>query len=554
MFRKRDPQGSLFETSNLVPPAKARRLQASWAETFRGRALPLIDEALFAPMYCDDNGRPNRSVQTVFGVLLLKETFNLTDVEALEQLEFSLLWQHALQLTPEEAHLCQKTLHNFRAGLMQHDLARVAFAQTTEQILAALGTQVSRQRLDSTHVMSNIAVLTRLGLFCETIRVFLAQLAATHPRLHGRVPEGLRGRYVKEDGEATAYGDVRSTEGRRRLAVCARDLYRLGTLFRGTAAESLAEYGLLQRLLAEQCEVVEDQQGPSGDDDDHGEGGVPVRLKEPQAVSSASLQSPHDPDATYSGHKGKGYEVQVAETCHADNAVEVITHVAVTAACASDAQATLPTLTALVERGLQPAELVADTTYGSGDNAVAAEGLGTELVSPVGGSPVPVEEVAPAVRLLTPADFHVDPRADEPAICPAGHFSTAQAQSDALPQRRVVTFDRQTCEACALFHRCPARLNPDQDGYVLTVDLVAANLERRRRAEANGEFKERYAIRAGIEATHSELKRRHGLGALRVRGRPRVELAVHLKALACNLKRMVRALMPSPDDLSPAMA
>jgi ferredoxin len=118
----------------------------------------------------------------------------------------------------------------------------------------------------------------------------------------------------------------------------------------------------------------------------------------------------------------------------------------------------------------------------------------------------------------------------------------------------VVTFDRQTCEACALFHRCPARLNPDQDGYVLTVDLVAANLERRRRAEASGVFKERYAIRAGIEATHSELKRRHGLSALRVRGRPRVELAVHLKALACNLKRMVRALMSTPDDLSPAMA
>ena len=176
MFRKRAAQGNLFETSNLIPLDKGKRLKASWAEHFQRRALPLIDEDLFASMYCEDNGRPNRPVQTLLGVHILKEMFDLTDEEALEQLEFNLLWQHALALTPEEAHLCQKTLHNFRAGLMAHDLARVAFAETTDRILEALGSKVSRQRLDSTHVISNIARLTRLGLFCETIRVFLSRL------------------------------------------------------------------------------------------------------------------------------------------------------------------------------------------------------------------------------------------------------------------------------------------------------------------------------------------------------------------------------------------
>ena len=53
-----------------------------WAEVFRNEALPLIDEERFAPMYCADNGRPNRAVQTVLGVHLLKEMFNLTDDEA----------------------------------------------------------------------------------------------------------------------------------------------------------------------------------------------------------------------------------------------------------------------------------------------------------------------------------------------------------------------------------------------------------------------------------------------------------------------------------------
>ena len=218
MFRTKDSQRNLFESRNLVPPAKQRRLQASWAETFRKRALPLIDEEQFAPLYCDDNGRPNQPVATVLGVLLLKEMFALTDAEALEQLEFSLLWQHALELTPDEAHLAQKTLHNFRARLLAHDRGRQAFEATTDGILQALGTKVTRQRLDSTHVLSNIAVLSRLGLFCETLRHFLKTLAAEHPRLCARVPKapapslpeegrqrhGLPGRALRHGQEAAA--------------------------------------------------------------------------------------------------------------------------------------------------------------------------------------------------------------------------------------------------------------------------------------------------------------------------------------------------------------
>lgn len=552
MFRKRDPQGSLFASSNLVPPAKAKRLQGSWAETFRTKALPLIDEEVFAPLYCDNNGRPNRSVQTIVGVLLLKEMHDFTDQEALEQLEYNLLWHHALELTPEEAHLPQKTLHNFRARVMAHDGGRAGFETMTEGVLQAMGTNVSRQRLDSTHVIGNIAVLTRLGLFCETMRSFLAALKSEHPRLYGRVPERLLRRYVKADGNSTAYDDARSAEGQRRLSVCARDLYRLVELFDGTAAQELEAYGLLQRLLDEQCDVIKKKRRPPRDDDDAGEGGVPVVLKAAKQVRSDSLQSPHDPDATYNTRKGKGYEVQVTETCHEDNVAQVITHVEVTDACASDTEATLPVLDALAARDRQPEELVADTAYGAAQNAVDAERMGVELVSPVAGSTVAVPEETSGDRPLTAADFVVDANAEDPAVCPGGHLSTSQELTAAY--RVTLTFDRQTCDGCPLFHLCPAQLTSDETAYVLTVDLAAANLERRRRAEASGGFRTRYAIRAGIEGTNSELKRQHGLGHLRVRGRRRITLAVYLKALACNFKRLVRALMPKPRKLCPAIA
>ena len=121
MFQAREPQESLWQSEFLIMPRKAKLMRRSWAEVFRNEALVLIEEERFAPMYSPDMGRPNRAVQTVLGVLVLKEMFDLTDMEALEELEFNLLWHHALRLEMEEAHLAQKTLHNFRVRLMEHE-------------------------------------------------------------------------------------------------------------------------------------------------------------------------------------------------------------------------------------------------------------------------------------------------------------------------------------------------------------------------------------------------------------------------------------------------
>jgi hypothetical protein len=117
----------------------------------------------------------------------------------------------------------------------------------------------------------------------------------------------------------------------------------------------MEEYRLLERLLREQCHVGRHGDGrPESDDDDAGEGKVPIALRDPKEVRADSLQSPHDPDVTYSGHKGKGYEVQVAETCDEENDVQIITHVAVTPSSGSDTDVTVPVVEALEERRIRP--------------------------------------------------------------------------------------------------------------------------------------------------------------------------------------------------------
>jgi hypothetical protein len=434
-------------------------------------------------------------------------------------------------------------LHNFRVGTIKHGGARLAFQGTTDGILGVLGTRVNRQRLDSTHILSNFEMLTRLGLFCETLRVALAALRRAHPRLYTRVPEEVRSRYLKDDGTETRYRDAKSEHARRRVDVCARDVYRVLAVCAGKSAAKLEEIKLLQRLFDDQCEVVADERKPGADDDDAGQGGAPVVVKEPKTISSDSLQTPHDPDVTYSGHKGKGYELQIAETCNEENDVEILTHVELTPSCGSDVDAAIPALEDLEKRTLRPDELVADTTYGSAKNAVEAAKLGTELVSPLGGTAPESSGEELKTPTLGIGDFKVDAQLQSPALCPAGHEATSQQFVSKQSNTVELRFDAAKCAACPMAEHCPSKTKSGSSEAVVRVNLERANIEQRRSAEARGELRPRYKIRAGIEATNSELKRRHGLGKLRVRGEDRVTFAVYFKALACNVKRMIQALL-----------
>ena len=117
--------------------------------------------------------------------------------------------------------------------------------------------------------------------------------------------------------------------------------------------------------------------------------GKKISVKPNKEVPSDSLQNPSDPDAGYSGHKGKGYQVQVAETYSnnkEDNSISLITHVQVESADNSDANALIPLIDATQDKGLGPEEVLADSLYGGDENCEKAKELGVEVISPVMGS------------------------------------------------------------------------------------------------------------------------------------------------------------------------
>jgi Transposase DDE domain len=107
------------------------------------------------------------------------------------------------------------------------------------------------------------------------------------------------------------------------------------------------------------------------------------------------------------------------------------------------------------------------------------------------------------------------------------------------------------CRSCTMLDRCPVRAPNHR-----TKGCQARNTVGDFRLEITPEirlrdhmyalqqttaWKDRHKIRAGIEATNSELKRAHGIGRLRARRVAKVCFAVACKVIACNIKRWAKA-------------
>ena len=91
------------------------------------------------------------------------------------------------------------------------------------------------------------------------------------------------------------------------------------------------------------------------------------------------------------------------------------------------------------------------------------------------------------------------------------------------------------CSQCECFEQCPVEKITGE--YKLEHTAKQRRLAGRRREQDTEVFRERYKTRGGIEGTNSGLKRRVGLGQLRVRGRPAVFHAIYLKIAGWNILR-----------------
>jgi hypothetical protein len=320
----------------------------------------------------------------------------------------------------------------------------------------------------------------------------------------------------------SAFSLVKPSKAAKTLKQVSEDLFSLIEQFKAhSSVDSMHSYKLMQRVLAEQCTLETSDNGDSN-----------VTVKKPADIASDSLQNPSDPDASYNGHKGQGYEVQVMETYnqHEDpdekqKTLNLITHVAVQKACESDANALVPAIADTQSRQLAPDELLADTLYGSDDNHKEAATSDINLIAPVHSGN------ATNTNHLTGFAFN-----DEGYViaCPAGH-KPMHVRYRKKTNRFSAAFSQEYCQDCPHFGQC--KLRPGKNKFLLHYSHKQYRLASRRAYEQTDAFTESYRWRAGVEATMSEFNRRTGVKKLRIRGMTAVRFAAKMKATGLNILR-----------------
>ena len=523
MIHTRDHKTAyLFDPWHFLGEKRRKLMDTSWAALFREHILCELPVSKVAPFFNDTFGRPTKELYSALGVLVLQQIHDLTDEETVSQLAFNLQWHYALDIVDESdeaKYLCAKTLWNLRDLVIENHLDEVLFERSAEVLARVFNVDTSAQRIDSVHIKSNMRRLGRIGIFVKTIHTFLVNLKRHHQELFEALAQDLVERYL-QDKALSCFSLIKPSEAQKTLETVSGDLFHLVQRFADHAqVSSMYSYATMVRVLKEHCEIKEEEGGPAE-----------LRVKASREIPSDSLQNPSDPDATYDGHKGQGYQVQVMETyCthedeqERDKTLNLITHVEVQPACESDAHALIPALESAIERGLAPAQVLADSLYGSDENSEKAEEMGVEVVSPTMG--------AEKDDTLSLSEFSLSEKGKIMA-CPQGHTPVKVKHKK---HRYTVAFDSSHCMHCPFREACPVK--PGKKHHYLRYEDKTMRIATRRAKEHRPEFKDKYRWRAGIEATMSEYDRTTGVKRVRVRGFPAVRYCATLKAMGVNLFR-----------------
>lgn len=510
-----DPrQMTLFDPAeSMFSPMTLKRLGEGWPGLFRSQMLHVMPARELAEHFHPCLGCRTKELYGMAGVIFLKEFFDLTIDQAVERYLTDAAWQYALNVNPMEASMSHATIERYTKLFVEDDLAAEVFHRVTSAFIEVLELDVSRQRLDSTHIFSDMATFGRTRLMGVSIKRFLTQVKRHDRSLYDALPEDLRSRYAPSQGKL--FADFKGERRALRQTV-AEDLLALVSLFaEQEAVTSRSSYKAMKRILEEQCDVVEEH----------------VELKD--KPGGDVMQNPSDPDAGYDGHKGPGHQVQLAETCAEDNDVQLITGVIPEPADRPDHDALEPMLDQLESHDRQPEVIYADAHYGSDENVTLAAERGVDLQSPVSGTSKHDPDA------LTIDDFVIDEATETVEGCPNG-CEPVTSQHDATTGVTTTVMRPSQCHGCEFASQCPVKNVHGR--FVVRHTAKQRRLAARRAEQATDVFGENYAIRGGGESVNSGLKRKMGMGRLRVRGSPRVRMAVLLRCAGWNFLRALSAL------------
>lgn len=506
-------QLSLDDSFFTLTAREKKALENSWAQIFADEIFPAIDEERFSVLYSNKASRPNTPVNVIIGALIIKELFDYSDDEIVENLMLDLHLQYALHTTSfAEQPISDKTLSRFRKRCYDYetlhgvDLYHDCVKDLSGKIAKIMKMNGRIRRMDSMMIESNIRFLSRM----ELIYTCISKLAVSIIKAGvDKLPEQLR-HYTDPNDYNRIFYHQRNSDMEEMIRTLLNDSDSLLVLC-GSGYEDTTEYQLFARCLSDQT-VVED-------------GKRRLRTKEDGTMNSKALQNPSDPDATYRNKAGKqhrGYAANLEETIGKNGSV--VTDYQYEQNIHTDSHFLQDTLSQM-ERSDEEIILVTDGGYDGQDNVELAKEKNVTLVTTA-----LIGKEAPDAL----AEFVFNEDGTRLIRCAAGHEPRSQSYTKTTKQCNV-SFDRNHCVGCPYQDQCRPKIYKKVARFITSKN--ASNRAKSQRYMQSAEFSNYARLRNGVETVPSNIRRNYHLEKL-PRGKQRGKFFFGSKIAALNFRKL----------------
>ena len=566
-------QESLFSPVKDLPSGPKTKLENHWSTHFYRHVFIQIDETKFEVLYHDGYSRPNKPVNELVSLEILKQLMGLSDEELKHAYLFDFRVRNALGKETLGDNICPKTFTNFRRRLLEYeeetgrDLLHEVFEEHRDYLQDEFDIDGSTQRMDSTLVEANIKELSRMDLIGKVVYNFLNDLP--EERLE-ELPADME-EFAEREKSELSY-ELAPEDAAAAMETLAEWAGWLVDQFDDhDGFNELESFGYLQRVLDEQCyripELEEDDENEIGDehnDDDDDEDspgwephrklssatedneqdegdeepsvsdddqGTRIGLKDSDEIPSDSLHNPHDDEATYRRKYGEeyfGYVANLAETCGDDNPFQLITTVRTDTNNTDDGELLGEDVEELrYETGLTDLLVDGGYTHQEVEAMCANHGISQHFTG--------IKGTDPPEGTLSLAEFDWD--GYELLACPAGHEPLEQSHSE--KGRISFRMAKEHCEGCEYKDSC--RVEEKQQFYSFGFWERKLDIARRRARLDDPASQEFLNQRAGAESMINEVFHKTGKRT-KFTGSIKVKNASIAKAIGTNLKRASRHL------------
>lgn len=434
-------------------------------------------------VYCQNNGRRAIDPVRLFKYLLLKNIFDISDVDVVERSKYDMSFKYFLDMTPEEEVIDPSTLTKFRKlRLKDSNLLDLLINKSVEIALEQGVIKSNSIIVDSTHSKARYNQKSPRENLVEYSKRLRKAVYAIDEKMKDQFPPKVNNGFLEDE-----------------LEYC----QKLIMVIENT--ETIVQYPAVKEKLNMLKELVEDD------------------LEQLDLLSK-------DSDAKV-GHKTAdtsffGYKTHLAMTEE-----RIITAAVVTSGEKHDGKQLMTLIEKSKDAGIDVQDVIGDAAYTEKDNIEYTKREDINLIARL-------SKMLTHGNRLNENIFEYNKDA-EMYVCKGGHMAikkATQGKKTGRNQAKTYYFDIEKCKHCPQKEGC---YKEGSKTKTYSVSIKSNTHSEQAHFQESEYFKEKSRERYKIEAKNSELKHRHGYDVASSSGLIGMRLQGATTIFAVNMKRIM---------------